>query len=373
MKVVVPPSIREYARVLSGFAPATLRSENVRARSARRSRSSRWSTVLGLVLLSFGVVAAPVVSRGLPGDPAPTPAPDEADKLKAQADSAMDHNEFQKALDLYDQSYALKKNPAVLYNQGRALQGLDRMPEALAKLKAFKSEASVELLSKIPKLDDLVTSVENRVARLALTVEPKGATIRLGDRVLGRAPLEELDVNAGEATLEVSADGYVSDSRVIPLAGKQRTELTIKLPLKDTTGTLLVKSTVDGTHVEVDGKIVGQAPSESRLKAGEHKVVVGADGFEDHEVKVVVKAGEVKKLELSPIPIPLSQRPWFWITLTTGVLATGATVGLVYALTTEGPPDKGSIPPGNVSVEEQRTIAPPIGISIRVPIVHFAF
>lgn len=342
------------------------------ARVFSRKRAPHREALLGLVLLGSAIVA-PVATRAAPGDPAPAPAPDEADTLKAQADSAMDHNEFQKALDLYEKSYALKKNPAVLYNQGRALQGLDRMPEALAKLKAFKSEASVDLLSKIPKLDELVASVENRVSRLALTVEPRGATIRLGDRVLGRAPLEELDVNAGDATLEVSADGYVTDSRVIQLPGKGRTALTVQLPLKDTTGTLQVKSTVNGTHVEVDGKLIGQAPSESKLKAGEHRVVVGADGFEDRAVKVVIKAGEVKKVELSPIPIPLSQRPWFWITLTTGVLAAGAGAGLIYAAVTEGPPDSGSIPPGNVPVDALGRSRPRSGISIRVPIVHVQF
>ncbi|MFO0616127.1 MAG: PEGA domain-containing protein [Polyangiaceae bacterium] len=330
--------------------------------------SGRWPVLAGLLLL-VGLTLSRGVAWATPGDPAPS-VPEDADKLKADADAAMDHNEFQRALDLYEKSYALKKNPAVLYNEGRALQGLNRMPEALAKLRAFKSEASVELLGKIPKLDELVESVQSRVSTLALTVEPVGATVRLGDRVLGKAPLGELEVNAGDTPLEVSADGYVTDTRVVPLPGKGRTDLTITLRAKDMTGTLQVKSEVDGTHVEVDGKLVGQAPSETKLKAGEHRVVVGASGFEDHEVKVVVKAGEVKRLELSPIAIPLSQRPWFWITLTTGVLATGAGIGIVYALTTEGDPEFGTIPPKQVPVDGPAFRG---GFAVRVPLVHVSF
>lgn len=322
-------------------------------------RSARWAALVSLSL----VMSSPALTA-YAGDPSPTS--DEADRLKADADSAMDHNEFQKAFDLYERSYALKRNPAILYNEGRALQGLNRMPEALAKLKAFKSEAPVELLSKIPKLDELVASVEGKVCRLALKVEPAGASVRLGDRVLGKAPLGELEVNAGDSELEVSLDGYVTDTRVIPLPGKGRTELTITLTAKDTTGTLQVRSEVDGTTVAIDGKVVGQAPSETKLKAGEHHVVVSAGGHDDHDVKVVLKSGEVKKLDLSPIRIPLVQKPWFWLTIGTGVLATGATAGIIYALTTEGPAEEGTIPPYKVPIDAR-------GISVHVPVVYFQF
>lgn len=52
-----------------------------------------------------------------------------------------------------------------------------------------------------------------------------------------------------------------------------------------------IKSDPDGADILVDGKFVGNTPSELRLSAGEHSIKVQKSGFQDWERKVTVIAG----------------------------------------------------------------------------------
>src|SRR5215212_6386311 len=72
------------------------------------------------------------------------PADGVSDELRAEAaahkksgDEAMDTFRFADALAAYTDAYAITKDTALLYNMGRALQALNRFPEALDKLEAF--------------------------------------------------------------------------------------------------------------------------------------------------------------------------------------------------------------------------------------------
>src|SRR5262249_9809052 len=74
----------------------------------------------------------------------------DAKTLKADGDQAIDRLDFQQALDKYNQAYDKSHDPAILYNRARALQSLNRMPEALDELERFDREAPGDLKTKVP-------------------------------------------------------------------------------------------------------------------------------------------------------------------------------------------------------------------------------
>ncbi len=263
----------------------------------------------------------------------------------------MDKNEYQDALEAYSKAYELWKTPALLYNEGRALQALHRMPEALDKLRAFKAQASPELRAKVPKLDELVTEVAGHVSTLSVTVDQPGASVKLDEHVLGTSPLTPTAVNAGTGKLEVSLDGYTTEARNVVLPGNGRLEISIKLMRKDMSATLVVKSPVAGAIVTVDGQSIGQVPSEVTVAPGSHKVHLSAPGRDDQDVTALVKPGETKTVEVALPSRAVTKQAWFWATIVGSTLATAGAAAGIYAGVTEKGPKPGTISPFIVTIQ----------------------
>ena len=111
------------------------------------SRSLRSVAVLFLPVL----VAAPAIARAdapsssssaAESEPSADPAnAARAAELKKTGDDAMDSGRPADAVSAYTQAYALSKDPALLYNRGRALQGIAEYPQALEQLEAFEQQA----------------------------------------------------------------------------------------------------------------------------------------------------------------------------------------------------------------------------------------
>jgi hypothetical protein len=268
--------------------------------------------------------------------------------LKRQGDAAMDALRYAEALSAYQEAYALSREPALLYNKGRALQALDRYPEALAELERFSKEAPTELRARVPRLDELIAEVRGRVATVSIVCEVSGARVLVRDKHVGMTPLGgPLKLTSGDAVVEVSAEGYEPFRRRLKLPGGGSLQIVAQLQSKENTGTLLVRSPTEGARVAVDGKPVGQVPAEALLPAGSHTVLVSRDGFEDSETSVVIQPGGRREIEVTlSSGGPITSKWWFWTGV--GVVVAGG-VAVTWALLTERSPDQGDIAPGRVS------------------------
>ena len=268
--------------------------------------------------------------------------------LKASGDAMMVEKRYEEALAAYEAAAKSSADPALHYNRGRALQFLARYPEALAALRRFQAEAPASVRARVPALTEIIDEVRARVARIRVRCDVAGARVMLARQEIGRTPFDApLAVNAGHATLEIVAEGYVPSSSEIDLAGGEvLREIDVRLVPRNRIGVLVVKSGVAGTRAEIDGKPIGMAPAEAPLEAGQHAVAALHEGYGPVRTQVVVAAGERRELTLDPIaPTPVYKRWWLWTSV--GVAVAGAVVTAV-ALKTEKSPPIGTFSPGQV-------------------------
>ena len=295
------------------------------------------------------VLAAERMAGAAPtGQAASPPPPSEVGALKQRADAAMDALNYPEALSLYSEAYALSRDPALLYNQGRAFEALDDAPSALDRLERFRGEAPPELRARVPGLDDRLAALRQRIATLEVNVNVAGARVVVRDKIVGTAPLAgALRLKPGKALVEVTLDGYLPLRRELDLRGGASASVDLVLHSKQTNGVLTIVTSAPAAAVRVDGSPLGDSPIDTTLPAGPHVIDVEKDGYRPLHSAVVVTAGETKRVVLT-----LEKQSgilgawWFW----TGVaVVAGGAIVTVVALTTERGSDEGSLPPGRVS------------------------
>jgi len=297
-----------------------------------------------LVIASLSSVA-PRVALADEGEQAPDLA--RAAEIKKRGDEAMVSGRPADALAAYVEAYAISKDPALLYNKGRALQALTEYPQALAELEAFDREAPPELKARVPGLARMIADLRQRITTVSIDCDVEGAVVRIRDRTVGKCPISSpVTINAGNARMEVTAEGYFPWQRDIELPGGGVASFDVHLTSKAKAGILVVKSTVPNVDVSIDGKVVGIAPVEASLDAGPHTLELRRSGYRPARTTAIITAGERRELE-----VPLEAEPgifgrwWFWTGV--GVLVAGG-VTLGVALTTEKDPVPGTVPPGVV-------------------------
>ncbi len=271
-----------------------------------------------------------------------------ARELKATGDAAMQSLRYEEALASYERATEIEAHPILLFNRARALQALQRYPEALEHFEAFRQEASPELLARAGELDALVTRLRQQVSTLEVVCNVKGATVLVRGKKVGTTPLENaLRLNAGSASISVTVDGHYPYKRDITLPGAGSKRIEVQLVAKKTEGRLTVRSPVAGALVYVDDEQLGTVPAEAALESGRHRIRVEHPGHRHAETTVEITKGDAKQIDIALEKNPgLLKKWWFWTGA--GVVLAGG-VGVTIALTTERKADSGDIPPGTIS------------------------
>jgi hypothetical protein len=266
--------------------------------------------------------------------------------LKASGDRAMDGLRFADAYAAYADVYAVTRDASLLYNMGRALQALNRHPEALTRLETFQAVASPELKKRVPRLDELVVELRKRVSTLTVKSDVAGARVLVRSTVMSRLPLgEPLRLSSGKAEIDVEAEGYFPYHAVIELPGGGELTVEARLFSKATTGLLAVRASAHGSEVFVDGKSVGMAPVELNVPGGNHPIQVKNPDFRDYRTTVVVPSGSRKEVDARLLPPSVLTRWWFWGSVALALATAGA---ITAAALTERPADRGDIAPGQL-------------------------
>lgn len=309
------------------------------------------------LVLAVAITSAPLSRVAWADGPvAADPAADaaRAAELRKLGNEAMDRLEPARALGYYSEAYGLTRDPALLYNKGRALQALENYPEALDAFEEFAQKATPELRAKVDGLDKLIDDLRRRIGTLEVVCNVEGGELRVkdakGERVLGKLkPGDRFRMLAGKKEIAISREGYFPEARTIDVPGGGIARVDVTLASKAVGGKLRISSPVAGAIVSVDGRPIGVAPADVSVNAGAHRVVVQRDGYETAETTALVETGEERRLD-----VPLAQRSsvfgrwWFW-TGVAAIVAGGVVTTIV--LVTPRSPDSGSIPPGTVKTD----------------------
>ncbi len=192
--------------------------------------------------------------------PASADAQARAKKLKAEADKAMDDIQYADALKKYSQAFELTHDPALIYNRARAYGALNQYPEAAAELERFTREAPADLKAKVPGLDALLTEFHNHVSTVSITCNVP-AQILLRDLSVGTCPTDKpLVVNAGPASITISAVDYITQKKDVTLTPAGAQTIDFKLEKQNPTTILVVHSAPSTALTSVDGKSAGATP-----------------------------------------------------------------------------------------------------------------
>jgi PEGA domain len=323
-----------------------------------RFGSSRWVRTSLFIMAATSMSFTPVCASGQTptAEPAVEDARARAAARKKVGDEAMEALRFADALQAYNDAYAVTNNVALLYNMGRALEALNRFPEALEKLTAFDASASADLKARVPRLSQLIADLRKRVATLVIQTNVEGARIYVRNVVVGKSPLTQpLALVAGSAEIEIDAEGYFPAKKTLDLEGGSEQTVSFDLFSRATTGVLVVRASEKAAEVLIDGKRIGLAPIELNVQQGAHKIAVRHPDFRTYETSAIVPAGSSKTVTAQLQNKSVATKWWFW-TGVGAVVATGAVV--TYAAVTERAPDAGTIAPGVVSTESFGMTAP---------------
>lgn len=138
-----------------------------------------------------------------------------------------------------------------------------------------------------------------KLGTLSLQTNPPGVAVFVDGVARGNTPAR-ISLDAGSHIVELRGRGV---PRVIPVtvtAGAESSQY-LELPETPSSGSLLVQSDPSGARVTVDGVSHGVAPvSVADLPAGEHEVVLQADGGPAVRQKVLIQAGVTSSV-LAPV------------------------------------------------------------------------
>jgi len=296
-----------------------------------------------LLVLALASLGSPAWAQGKP----------DVAKLKATADEAMDNLRYADALDGYQKAFAASHDPRFLYNMGRALGALGQYPAAVEQLERFRMDAPADLRARVPQLEQIIADFKRHVTTLSIRCNVEGARVLVRQKEVGHTPLPDVKVDAGQAIVEVDADGYEPKRQQVDLPGGDRAELAFDLVQATQTGVLVVRATPAATSVLIDGKGLGGTPLEAALRPGAHDLLLSREGYRNLATQAIVERGVRRELDfhLEKTPSVLT-RWWFWTVV--GVVVAGAVAGTVTAVmcanTTacERSPDSGSIFPQQV-------------------------
>ncbi len=173
-----------------------------------------------------------------------------------------ENGQFQKALSAFQDAYELFPHPDVRYKIAECQEKLGRNAAAAASYEAF-----LEAMPDAPerkRIEGVIVLLKERAAKAAratvvITSSPEGALVSINGDARGATPLE-VEVEQGDADVEISLEGYATITETMKLEGGETVRLRYPLspsgaPDAETPGDTQVKVETEPNA----GKIPAQA------------------------------------------------------------------------------------------------------------------
>lgn len=309
----------------------------------RVGRSRRGSAVvLWLLVACMASAAAPVLAQ-----PAqPNPQADEARRRFQAGVQQYNQGNYPGALAEFEVSYRLAPNPRLLYNIGLAQKGLHRYGEGIVSLEGYLAQNQNLPADRIELVQKLLAEMRPFVTAVAISGLPPGAEVRIDGRVIGKAPLKPVQLQAGNYVLEATAEGFASGRKEFTVHQGQPLAVELGLTASPTSGKVNIVARPGAARLRLDGRDVGYGAAQLALTPGGHQLEALAEGYKPYRFELTVAAGQERDVnfELEKLR-PFYKAWWFWTTV--GVVVAGGVVGAVLgSRTTPGHMITGTLNPG---------------------------
>jgi formylglycine-generating enzyme required for sulfatase activity len=128
------------------------------------------------------------------------------------------------------------------------------------------------------------------------TVSLEGARIFIDGQEVGQTPDTDLEINPGRWSVLIRADNYQDLETELEVNGCGARQ-TLDLALVPGWSDIAIDSVPRGARIIVNGKFAGSTPLTIEFPAGEHELVLTAEGFKPWREVIAVKANQPRKLE----------------------------------------------------------------------------
>ncbi|WP_437650034.1 PEGA domain-containing protein [Sorangium sp. So ce362] len=293
----------------------------------RGKRPGQWGCAI-VAALSVGLAAGAAAAQPAPAQPAPAAPAAPADKPLAESLTGMaraehgagaalfDDGDYAGALARFERAYELSRDHRLLWKTALCQKNLRRYAKMLATLRRMEAEAGAALSARDKQdIADLIQAAGAFVSRLEIVASEPGATVFVDDEPVGTTPLAApVPIDIGERRIRVSKPGFVDFVRREKVVGGGSIALVARLDRAVHRGRLVVAAGRDDL-IAIDGKVAGKGRWEGSVASGTHALRVTAPGMTPHEVQVLVRDEELRRIDVSleRAPGPGGASKWLWI------------------------------------------------------------
>ncbi len=154
-----------------------------------------------------------------------------------------------------------------------------------------------------PGRDHFSFTLEKLPGRVSFTSSPvSGVEVRVDGRVIGKTPLENVELAAGKHRLRAQVDRYLPLERDLMVEGAGRKQ-AVSLVMQPGWAEVTLASDPAGATVMEQENRLGTTPLTLQLMAGKHKLSFVKEGFTPAQLVLAVTAG------ISPAPKPVKLSP----------------------------------------------------------------
>ena len=148
---------------------------------------------------------------------------------------------------------------------------------------------------------------------LSFTSEPAGASVSINGELLGKTPLLEIPVAAGEHQLTLEEQRHLTVSEGLIVEGRNIPQ-QLSFQLSPAWAAITVDSLPPEASILVDGEVAARTPAILEVLQGEHQLALQIDGYAHWQQTIEVVADQPQdlgRIELQPAPgiLQLDSKP----------------------------------------------------------------
>jgi len=227
----------------------------------------------------------------------------------------MRSGEFDRAAEEFEGAYQVSPHYSVLYNLGQAYAAIGKPVEAARAFSRYlELGASAVGPARRAEVEDSIRRLNQRITRVLLNIEPRGADVFLDGRALDPTSLSApIQLTTGTHHLQVTHTGYMPAVQPFEAPLGRTESVSVKLapiaPVAAAVGQLSLTCAVPATSVWLDQNALPLPRSEPLLvTGGRHTVDWNREGYVAKRATVDVVPLQLTHIDCGLVPLATLSR-----------------------------------------------------------------